>query len=241
MNNMQVMPPQCAGCAAATTGFCASLGPAAMTEICRVARGVRVRRYGHLPLREGTLMAFIVRQGLVKIIHTLTDGRQQIIDFLRSGDVLVWRENDTAFQKSVEAMSDVEICEIDLPALLDVSAHTPEVGQSLLVAAMGEIDRKNNQVMMLGRKRAEERVASFLLALSDRARAHGDASDRLRLPMSRAEIADYLGLTTETVSRAFTLLREEGLIRLPKPQEVEICHFAAIAEIAAGSGCISAK
>lgn len=59
--------------------------------------------------------------------------------------------------------------------------------------------------------------------------------------MSRAEIADYLGLTTETVSRAFTLLREEGLIRLPKPQEVEICHFAAIAEIAAGSGWISAK
>ncbi len=138
-------------------------------------------------------------------------------------------------------MSDVELCEIDFSALLELSVSAPEVGKSLLVAAMGELDRKNNQVMMLGRKRAEERVASFLLVLSDRARARGDAPDRLRLPMSRAEIADYLGLTTETVSRAFTLLREQGLIRLPKPQELEVRDFAALGEIAAGSGWSSAR
>jgi len=178
---------------------------------------------------------------MIKVSHTLTDGRQQIVDFLTTGDVLIQHVTDGKVSVTVEATTNVDFCEVSLADLDALCTDTPELGQSILGAVLCEIGRKNHQVMMLGRKRADERVASFLLDFSDRAARRGAAADRVSLPMSRAEIADYLSLTTETVSRAFSVLRAEGIVRLPKPHEVVICDIAGLAEIAGGGANLSVR
>jgi CRP/FNR family transcriptional regulator len=87
-------------------------------------------------------------------------------------------------------------------------------------------------MVLLGRKTAREKLASFLLMLGGRMSRLGDPADEFSVPMSRADIADYLGLTTETVSRTFTQFRTEKLIALPKNDRVRIIDRAALAALA---------
>lgn len=178
----------------------------------------------------------ILRRGRLKVSHVLKDGRQQIIDFLAPGEALVWQRDPAATEKTVEAMSMADTCELAIDTLLGLCDTTPEISRMIVAAALCEIERKNEQVVMLGRKRSEERVASFLLALAERAVADGFSSRRFPLHISRSEIGDFLGLTTETVSRTFSAFREARLIDLPTPQMVEIRDPGALREIAAGAG-----
>ena len=238
----RVTPTSCAGCAAGKIGFCANLGDQAIEVIAGVSRALRIRKLQIISREEAAPMsALVLRGGMIKVSHTLTDGRQQIVDFLTTGDVLIQHVADGKVSVTVEATTDVDACEVDLADLEALCTVSPELGQSMLGAVLCEIGRKNHQVMMLGRKRADERVASFLLDFSDRAARRGAASDRISLPMSRAEIADYLSLTTETVSRAFSLLRAEGIVRLPKPHQVVICDIAGLQEIAGGGAKLSVR
>ncbi len=238
----RVRPASCAGCAAGKIGFCANLGDKALELIAGISRAFRVRKSRIIArAKEAPMSALVLRRGMIKVSHTLSDGRQQIVDFLTTGDVLIQHEADGKVSVTAEATTDVDACEISLADLEALCTGSPELGQSMLGAVLCEIGRKNQQVMMLGRKRADERVASFLLDFSDRAARRGAPSDRLNLPMSRAEIADYLSLTTETVSRAFSLLRAEGIVRLPKPPEVVICDIVRLREIAGGGANLSVR
>jgi CRP/FNR family transcriptional regulator len=102
--------------------------------------------------------------------------------------------------------------------------------------AAHELSAAQQQLVLLGRKTATERLASFLLLLADRAdRLAGDKSSFVNLPMSRADIADYLGLTKETVSRIFSAFRADRLIRLRALNVVEILDRPALAKIAEGA------
>ena len=237
-----VTPASCAGCAAGKIGFCANLGDQAIERIAGISRMLRVRKLQIIAREEeAPRSALVLRSGMIKVSHALADGRRQIVDFLTVGDVLIQHVADGKVSVTVEATTDVDACEVGLADLEAMLTDSPELGQSMLGAALCEIGRKNHQVMMLGRKRAEERVASFLLDFSDRAARRGAPPDRLNLPMSRAEIADYLSLTTETVSRAFSLLRVERIVRLPKPHEVVICDIADLLEIAGGGANLSVR
>jgi CRP/FNR family transcriptional regulator len=242
MTMFRVTPVLCAGCASGKIGFCASLNVAAIERIAGVARTLQFKKSQIITRDEDAqITPLIVRSGMIKVSHTLTDGRQQIVDFLTAGDVLIHQAAGKAASATVETTTDVVACEVSLADLETVCIATPELGQSLLCAVLGEIERKNQQVMMLGRKRSDERIASFLLDFSDRAVRRGDPAEYLNLPMSRAEIADYLSLTTETVSRAFSVLREERIVKLPKPHEVEICDLAGLLEVAGGGANLSVR
>jgi CRP/FNR family transcriptional regulator len=104
----------------------------------------------------------------------------------------------------------------------------------LAAAALWEIGALQEHLTTLGRTSARERVASFLLVLMRRVGAHDDLGIHIDLPMSRADIAGFLGLRTETVSRAFTDFRVSGLIALPSAQHVTVLKPEALAEIAEG-------
>lgn len=238
----RVTPVNCAGCPAGSVGFCANLGPSAVEWLARTTRIVHFRE-AQIITGDGKtpLTALVMQRGTIKISHALIDGRQQIVDFLGAGDLLVLQPLGEVVERTVQAVTDVEACEIGLEAFGQLGAASPEFGQSMLLAALAQVDRKNGQLTMLGRKRADERVASFLLDLLDRARRRGMHTGQVELQMSRTEIADYLGLTTETVSRAFSVLREEGMIRLPKPHEVVICDLAMLREVAAGGANLSVR
>jgi CRP/FNR family transcriptional regulator len=106
----------------------------------------------------------------------------------------------------------------------------PAVGRCLLSVAARHLVAAHQQMLLLGRKTAEERIASFLLAMAERS-----GGERFVLPMTRADIADYLGLTIETVSRIFTQLRTDGLIALRGTSEVVIADREALEDIADGT------
>jgi CRP/FNR family transcriptional regulator len=100
--------------------------------------------------------------------------------------------------------------------------------------ASHELAAAQDQMMLLGRKSARERVVSFILMLSSLARRHGWPGDPVCLAMSRSDIADYLGLTTETVSRTVTLLKKQGLIALLDDKRIRLFNMSALREIAEG-------
>ena len=110
----------------------------------------------------------------------------------------------------------------------------PKLQRQLFSMASNELAAAQDQMLLLGRKTAREKIASFLLGLSDRAVRRGQKDNPVQVPMSRSDIADYLGLTTETVSRTFTQLKAGGAIRLLEGGRVQIVDKAAFYDMAEG-------
>ena len=111
----------------------------------------------------------------------------------------------------------------------------PKLEKQLLEVASNELAQAQDQMLLLGRKTAQGKVVSFLLSLSKRSHASGAPASPISLPMSRADIADYLGLTTETVSRTVTSLRGSDAIRLLAGNSVALENFESLSELADGS------
>jgi CRP/FNR family transcriptional regulator len=171
--------------------------------------------------------------GTVKIYKLLGDGRRQITGFLFAGDFLGLTHNES-YAYSAEALAPTTLCRFPrrkLEALLD---EMPNLEQRLLAMASHELAAAQDQMVLLGRKSARERVVSFLLMLSNSAARHGRPGGPVFLPMSRSDIADYLGLTIETVSRTLTRLRKQGLIELLDEKQVRLSKRHELREIAEG-------
>jgi len=174
-----------------------------------------------------------VVQGAVRLYNLLPDGRRQITGFLFAGDFLGMAANQE-YAYSAEALTSVKLCRFPrrkLEALLD---QLPALERRLLGAASNELVAAQDQMLLLGRKTAREKVASFLVRLSSRAVERGESANPVYLPMSRADIADYLGLTTETVSRTITNLREHGMIEMLASDRISIADGAALRNMAEG-------
>jgi CRP/FNR family transcriptional regulator, anaerobic regulatory protein len=163
---------------------------------------------------------FNVFAGTVRIYKSLPDGRRQIVGFMIAGDFLGLVFNET-YTYTAEAVDAVGLCRFkrhDYEALL---AEMPHLERQLLVVESAELTAAQDQILLLGRKTAKERLATFLMQLSERASRRGGGGV-LALPMTRADIADYLGLTTETVSRTIGRFKSDGLIRLLPNNRVEL-------------------
>ncbi|UQV19146.1 helix-turn-helix domain-containing protein [Brevundimonas albigilva] len=177
---------------------------------------------------------FNITSGSVRVYKLLPDGRRQITGFLFAGDFVgLATGEDYAF--SAEAIEDATLCRFRKSDYRALIRQAPALESALLERATHELAAAQNQMLLLGRKTALERVASFLLNLpEDPVRP---ASDGLvRLPMTRAEIADYLGLTIETVSRVFSRLKTTGVIRLVSLHELRIEQPDRLAALAEGEG-----
>jgi CRP/FNR family transcriptional regulator len=164
---------------------------------------------------------FNVAAGAVKLYKLLADGRRQITGFLFPGDFLGLAHSEV-YAYSAETLGPATLCRFPrrrFEAMLE--AH-PAMEKRLLTMASNELASVQEQMVLLGRKSAREKLSSFLLLLSQRAARRGHPDNPVELPMSRTDIADYLGLTTETVSRTFTLLKTTGVIRLLANERVEL-------------------
>jgi CRP-like cAMP-binding protein len=158
-----------------------------------------------------------VLTGAVRSCRLLADGRRHIAEFLLPGD-FIGIEAAGTHHSTAEAVSDTTLMRYSRLALDRLIQQQPRLGKSLLGLICGELSAAQAQQLLLGRKNAVERLASFLLTMAERS---GDA-DRVLLPMTRCDIADHLGLTTETVSRIFSQLKSQGVIRLGAGSEVEL-------------------
>jgi CRP/FNR family transcriptional regulator len=177
---------------------------------------------------------FNLTSGAVKIYKLLPDGRRQITGFLFAGDFLGLTHNET-YAYTAEALTPTRMCRFPRQKLEALLTELPKLERRLLGMASHELAAAQDQMMLLGRKSARERLVSFLLMLSDGAARHGLPNDPVPLPMSRTDIADYLGLTIETVSRTVSRLRNDRLIQLLDERRVRLTNVGALREIAAGS------
>lgn len=164
--------------------------------------------------KSGSL--YQVEFGSVRVYRLLADGRRQISAFHLAGEIFGFSA-DTRHHFFAEAIAGTSI-----RTLLPVKGT--DVSRQLMPLALGSLMRAQEHLLVLGRQNAVERVAAFLLDMADRQ----GATDRIDLPMSRTDIGDYLGLTIETVSRAFSKLREQGIIRLSGVRRVEIVKGPAL-------------
>jgi len=167
-----------------------------------------------------------VAQGTVMLSRMLTDGRRQIVDIIGPGRLFGFAA-DGRHDCTAEALTASMVCSLDCAA----ATASPLINARIL-RAMGEDIRKlRDLALLLGRKTAIERVASLLAAMAG---PGAEADMAISLPVTRAEIADYLGLTVETVSRTLTRLRQSGLIGLEGSETVRLADPAAIRALAEG-------
>jgi CRP/FNR family transcriptional regulator len=157
---------------------------------------------------------FTLTKGSLKLYKLLADGRRQVTGFLHPGDFLgISVDDEHAF--SAEALEPSQLCWFPRARFDDFVEDQPRMERELYRMAAHELAAAQQQFVLLGRKTASERLASFLLLLADRtSAADGKKSLVVRLPMSRSDIADYLGLTKETVSRVISALKRDRIIRL---------------------------
>ena len=175
---------------------------------------------------------FVVRSGVVRLTRVLEDGRRQVISFGYPGDIIGFPSNGT-HRTDCDALTDARLSAIPRRAL-DDSSFDADLHSVLVAAAMHEIGEMQDHFMMLGRKSASERVALFLRVLLDRIGNTSANPPRVDLPMSRADIADFLGLTTETVCRCLTAMRKAGIIRLDGVSKVVVLDAQALSQKARG-------
>lgn len=167
--------------------------------------------------------------GVVRLTRMLENGRRQVIAFGYPGDIIGFPA-DGCHHTDCEALTDSTL-HAYRRSVLDHGDGDPDLHMALLQAALREISAMQDHVMMLGRKSASEKVASFLNVVTNRYGKDLGAYRQIELPMCRSDIADFLGLTTETVSRAFTSLRKEGVIALDGAQTIIVLKPEALLEM----------
>jgi CRP/FNR family transcriptional regulator, anaerobic regulatory protein len=167
-----------------------------------------------------------VVSGAVRSCRLLADGRRYIADFFLPGDFVGLGGDRHLF--TAEAVSDTTLVRYARRSVDRLIGEQPRLGRCFLAMLSAGLCTAQTQMLLLGRKTAQEKIASFLLAMAERT-GTGDAA---KLPMTRTDIGDYLGLTTETVSRSFTQLRHDGVIALNGLNEVRILDHDMLVELA---------
>jgi len=172
-------------------------------------------------MREGDAAPYVfnITTGSLRVYKLLPDGRRQITGFLFAGDFLGLAVGES-YVFSAEAMEPSTVCRFRKGPFRALVAHSPPLEHLLLDRTYRELAAAQNQMLLLGRKTAIERMASFLFELPGYDPARPSAPGQVRLPMKRGDIADYLGLTVETVSRVLTRMKVKGLISIPSPNEL---------------------
>jgi CRP/FNR family transcriptional regulator len=173
---------------------------------------------------------FTLTKGMLKLYKLLADGRRQVTGFMHPGDFLgISVEDEHAF--CAEALEDAQLCWFPRNRFDDFIEDHPSMERELYRMAAHELAAVQQQFVLLGRKTATERLASFLLLLAARSDRSAE-SKVVRLSMSRSDIGDYLGLTKETVSRVFSALKRDRVIRLRALDRVEIVDREALEQCA---------
>lgn len=217
----------CASCGARGQSVCSAIDDQHLGRLAAVAV-MRDINKGDTFIEEGTPARdfFNITRGTVKLFKLLPDGRQQVTGFAGIGHFLGLAVSDT-YAFSAEAIEPVQLCRFSRPKLREVLHDFPALEERLLQTACNELVEAQEQMLLLGRKTARERVATFLVARCHAALPCGP-SEHVALPMTRSEIADYLGLTIETVSRTFTQFVHSGTIALETSRRIQLRNRPAL-------------
>jgi len=172
---------------------------------------------------EPSEFIYLVKTGAVRTYKLLNDGRRQIGAFHLPGDIFGLEVGDQ-HRFTAEAISDSTVIVIKRSTLVSLATRKAELAGQLWALTAQELSHVQDLMLMLGRKNAQERVAAFLLEMDGR----GPVGAAVELPMSRQDIADYLGLTIETVSRTLTQLENAATIALQSSRRIVLRNRGAL-------------
>jgi len=228
----------CDVCLVRNRAICAALDAREVEALNSLGRRRKLEA-GESLIWEGddSLLVANVIEGVLKLSTGTEDGREQIVGVVYPSD-FIGRPFGTTTRHSVTALTEANVCVFSRADFDSFAADHPALEHKLLKRTLAELDRTRNWMLLLGRKNAEEKLATFLLDMSERladpsCESPGLALDRFELPFSRQQVADVLGLTIETVSRQFTRLKKDGVVDLPSRRSVTILDRAAL-EMRAG-------
>ena len=176
----------------------------------------------------------VLAAGIVKLWKALPDGRRQIVAFRAADDVVSLHRRDTPWPVTAQAVSSCRLFRIEWEALHRLAGRYPAIERALFDLASDEIASLQDRLMTLGRKTVEEKLASFILEFCRPSVAPASLSREIHLPMRRPEIAEYLGLTTESVSREFSRLKRDGILAIPRPSRIVVLNRPVLESLALG-------
>ncbi len=227
----------CEDCGARHHGLCDALTDDELAFLARVAQRLTLAA-GTALIEEGEPAQYFynINSGNIRLFKSLPDGRRQITGFAGPGHFLgLAATGKNVF--SAETMEPVQLCRFSRTAMASMFEEFPVLERKLLDVAMHELVLSQQQMLLLGRKTAIERIASFLLSWAERqeicaAGTLPKPNTTMKLPLSRTDLADFLGLTIETVSRSLSYLKRDGLIEIPNIHEIVLLRPQALSDIA---------
>jgi len=243
MFQSRTLPKHCEACTIRSRSICGALSRDEIEAMNQIANRKQMPA-GTVIMHEGETPDFFanVLDGVIKLTKTMSDGRQHIVGLLFPADFLGrTRRSDSPYR--AEAATSVELCQFPRMDFERLMQRYPDMQSRLLEQTLDELDACHDWTLLLGRKNAGERVASFLLMIARRVREVGCNADPnsdtavFNLPMSRSDMADYLGLTTESVSRQLSKMKREGVIRLQGNREIEVPSMGRLLKMADLAPC----
>ena len=227
----------CKDCSLATLCLPLSLDMQDLDALDNIVKRSRPMKKGDFLFRQGDTFAsvYAVRSGSLKTFSVTDCGQEQITGFHLPSEFVGLSGMDTElYPVSAIALETTSICEIPFDRLDELSASLPQLRRQLMRIMSREIRDDQQMMMLLSKKTADERIATFLVNLSTRFRARGYSPQQFRLAMSRNEIGNYLGLAVETVSRVFTRFQQSGLLEA-EGKEVNLINLIEICALAGGN------
>lgn len=219
------VPALCRACEARHRGICGALNANQLLELSKHSTRKAIEPGSQVFSDTDEVVNYSnILNGVVKLTKILADGRQQIVGLQFAPDFL-GRPFQSERNIDAEAATGVSLCSFPKSAIDRMIADTPELEHRLLQQTLKELDEAREWMVTLGRKTAAEKVASFLLLIADHANpesGHTDGPIVFDLPLTRADIADFLGLTIETVSRQLTKLRKDGVIHIEHNRHITV-------------------
>ncbi len=238
--NQNQLKTLCSTCSLRELCLPVGLMPTEFEQLDAVIRQSRRLKKGEYLFRAGEPFAslFAIRTGFFKTTVASQDGRDQVTGFFMSGE-LIGMDGICSHVHSCDAVAleDSEVCELSFAHMEELGQNIPSLQTHFFRLMSREIVRDQGVMLLLGNMRAEERLAAFLLNLSNRLYSRGFAANDFILRMSREEIGSYLGLKLETVSRTLSKFHHEGLI-LVEHKHIKILDPQALKKMV--SGCAHA-
>ena len=234
MNHLAELTVECGKCPIRHRAVCARCDTDELQKLEEL-KYYRTYPAGATMLWAGDQMEFVasVVTGVACLTQTMEDGRTQMVGLLLPSD-FIGRPGRGAAPYTVTAVSEVTVCCFRKRPFEAMMAATPHLSQRLLEMALDELDAAREWMLLLGRKTAREKIASLLAIIARRSNSSSAldlSGDRvIDLPLTREAMADYLGLTLETVSRQISALKREGIIQLEGKRRVVIPDFDLLME-----------
>jgi CRP/FNR family transcriptional regulator len=221
-------PILCKNCEARHGGLCSALSSQELCELSRQSTRRHIEA-GQELVGQGEKVPYYanILRGVVKLSKMMSDGRQQIVGLQFAPDFL-GRPFQIESTMAAEAATDLEICVFPRASIDRMLSQSSTMERKLHGQSLKELDEAREWMLTLGRKSALEKVASFLYLIADHIDPTTAAKSSFDLPLSRAEIADFLGLTIETVSRQMTKLRKDGLISIENNRHITVPNLASL-------------